>query len=52
MGLLRLISLFSECFHIAGITGLIACTKYLCGVLRLSDLDVKCSIFEVGDFDG
>lgn len=52
MGLFRVFCLFSECFNIAGIGGLIACAKYLCGLLQLSDLDLKSSIFEVGDLDG
>ena len=50
MGLIRIFYLFSECFSIAGIDGLIACAKYLCGVLVLSEIDEKSSVFSDGDF--
>lgn len=50
MKLFRLFGLFSECFSIAGTTGLIACVKYLFGVLRLPELDVKSSDFSECDF--
>jgi len=50
MGFLGIIRLFSECYKLAGGTGLIACAKYLCGALRLSDLDEKSSVFFEGDF--
>lgn len=46
------IRLFSECFKLAGVGGLIACGKYLFGALKLSDLDSKSSVFQAGDFDG
>ncbi len=51
MKLFRLIGLFSECFRIAGITGLIACAKYLCGSISLPELDAKSSVFPVGGSD-
>jgi len=47
MGLIRIFYLFSECFSIAGIDGLIACAKYLCGALVLSEIDEKSSVFSV-----
>ncbi len=50
MGFLRIFGLFSECYKLAGCSGLIACAKYLCGALRLSDLDEKSSVFPDGDF--
>ena len=49
MGLFRSMRLFSECFKIAGPAGLKACAKYLCGDLKLCELDVKCSVFSEGD---
>lgn len=48
----RVLRLFSECFQIGKIQGLIACTKYLCGVLRLPDLDLKSSVFPMGGSNG
>ncbi|MGN1155985.1 MAG: hypothetical protein ACI4TK_07395 [Agathobacter sp.] len=50
MGLFRVFRLFSECFNIAGISGLIACAKYLSGALKLPELDPKSSVFLDGDF--
>ena len=50
MALFRLFGLFSECFSIAGTAGLIACAKYLCGLLRLPEIDLKSSDFAEGDF--
>lgn len=50
MGFIRVIRLFSECFKLAGVSGLIACAKYLTGVLKLQDLDQKSSVFLEGDF--
>lgn len=41
MRLIRIFYLFSECFSIAGTAGLIACAKYLCGALVLSEIDEK-----------
>lgn len=49
MDFLQIIGLFSECFKVAKFRGLIACAKYLCGGLRLPDLDVKSSVFPDGD---
>ncbi len=37
------IRLFRECFRLAGYTGLIACAKYLFGLLPLDHLDLKSS---------
>ena len=51
MGLYSKIRLFSECFKIAGVAGLIACAKYLCGALRLDHLDPKSSVFLGGVSD-
>lgn len=51
MGLYSKIRLFSECFRLAGFTGLIACVKYLCGVLQLDHLDSKSSVFTGGVSD-
>ena len=50
MGFSYLICLFSECFKLAGINGLIACAKYLFGALKLQELDSKSSVFGDGDF--
>lgn len=51
MGLLFKIRLFRECFRLAGRTGLIACAKYLCGLLPLDHLDPKTSVFQGGVSD-
>lgn len=48
MGIRSKILLFSECFKLAGIPGLIACSKYLCGRLKLEEIPVKSSDFPVG----
>lgn len=48
MGVISKLRLFSECFKIAGFTGLIACGKYLSGHLVLDDLSSKSSDFPVG----
>ena len=45
------IRLFRECFRLAGYTGLIACAKYLCGLLPLDHLDPKTSVFQGGVSD-
>jgi len=50
MGFLRVIGLFSECYKLAGGLGLMACAKYLCGALRLNDLDEKSSVFTENGF--
>ena len=34
----NIFSLYRECFRTAGVTGLIACTKYLCGALKLEEI--------------
>ena len=44
MGFLRQISLFIECFKLAGPAGLKACFRFFTGALILDDLDVKCSL--------
>ena len=49
MGFVSVIRLFRECYSIAGCTGLIAVAKYLCGGLKLCELDAKSSDFSVGD---
>lgn len=51
MGLCSKFRLFSECFKLAGFTGLKACAKYLCGALRLDHLDPKSSVFLGGVSD-
>ncbi|MGM9590013.1 MAG: hypothetical protein ACI3V0_07570, partial [Faecousia sp.] len=51
MGLLCLFRLFSECFDIAGVSGLIDCTKYLFSVLRRPDLDPRSLAFQVSYSD-
>ena len=51
MGFYSKIRLFSECFKIAGVSGLIACSKYLCGSLRLDHLDPKSSVLMGGASD-
>lgn len=45
MGLFSNIRLFFACYRLAGVTGLKACFKYLCGALRLDPLDLKSSVF-------
>ena len=39
MGFWHMIKLFSECYKLAGVVGLIACGKYVSGSLILPDLD-------------
>lgn len=51
MGVFHYFRLFSECFKVGKIRGLIACAKYLCGMLRLPDLDGKSSAFSGGGSD-
>lgn len=51
MGFFHKIRLYIECFNLAGIVGLKACHKYLCGVLSLPDLPSESSVFSVGGFD-
>lgn len=51
MGVFQYFRLFSECFKVGKIRGLIACAKYLCGMLRLPDLDGKSSAFSGGGSD-
>ena len=48
MALYRIFRLYSECFKLAKLRGLIACTKYLCGLLPLDHLSSKSSDFAVG----
>ena len=45
------IRLFRECFRLAGVTGLKACFKYLCGALPLDPLDPKSSVLLGGVSD-
>ena len=49
MGFVSVFRLFRECYSIAGCTGLIAVAKYLCGGLKLCELDAKSSDFSGGD---
>ena len=51
MGIVSLFRLFRECFLIAGLTGLIACCKYLFGSHSLPNIDVNSSVFVVGGYD-
>ena len=51
MGFFQKLRLYIECFNLAGIVGLKACHKYLCGVLSLPDLPSDSSVFPVGGFD-
>ena len=48
MGIVSKIRLYSECFKLAGFSGVIACSKYLCGRLVLDELPLKSSDFSVG----
>lgn len=48
MGIIHCFRLFQECFQLAGMRGLISCTKYLCGALQLDHLPEKSSEFPVG----
>ena len=51
MGILYWITLFSECYKLAGWRGVKACAKYLCGALVLDDYEVKSSDFSPGGSD-
>ena len=51
MDFLHKIRLYIECFNLAGISGLIACYKYLSGGLSLPDLPSESSVFSVGGLD-
>lgn len=44
------ILLYSECFKLAGISGLIACNAYLSGRLTLDDIPVNSSENSAGAF--
>lgn len=48
MRILHCFRLYRACYRIAGVAGLIACTKYLCGVLKLDQTVVKSSDFSGG----
>ena len=47
MGIVSLFRLFRECFLIAGLTGIIACCKYLFGHFTLPELEENVRISEV-----
>lgn len=51
MRILNWIRLFSECYKLAGWSGVIACIKYLSGALVLDDSCPKSSDFLVGGSD-
>lgn len=48
MSVISKLRLYSECFKLAGISGLIACTKYLFGRLELDEIPSDSSYFQVG----
>jgi len=48
MGFISKLKLYSECFKLAGIEGVKACTAYFFGRLVLDDLILICSDFSVG----
>jgi len=48
MGIIRCFRLYRACFNLAGVPGLIACTKYLCGALKLEEMPAKSSDFSGG----
>lgn len=48
LGFFGKISLLLECFRVGKFRGFFAGVKYLCGALRLPDLEVKSSVFGVG----
>lgn len=50
MAVIRMIGLFSECFKLAGTSGLVACFKYYLGILRLDDSDPESLIFGVDHY--
>ena len=52
MGFRSKVSLFSECFRLAGFAGLVACAKYLSGALRLPEIELKSSGLLLGDSHG
>ena len=51
MGFFRCIRLYSECFKLAGMSGIKACFRFLTGALIVDGLDPKSSDFMVGGFD-
>lgn len=51
MGISSWFRLFSECFKLAGVSGIIACFRFLTGDLKLDYLDSKSLIFSVGVSD-
>ena len=51
MGLFSKIRLFFACYRLAGVAGLKACFKYLCGALPLDPLDPKSSVLLGGVSD-
>ena len=48
MAFFRNFRLYLECFKLAKLRGIIACTKYLCGLLPLDHSPTKSSEFPVG----
>lgn len=51
MGISSWFRLFSECFKLAGVPGIIACFRFLTGDLKLDHFESKSSIFLVGGSD-
>jgi len=51
MSFLSKLRLYSECFKIGKIAGLIACSKYLCGKLQLEDLTLKSLVIKYKYFE-
>ena len=45
MAIKRIFTLYSACYRLNGFDGLISCTKYLCGALKLDDIPQKSSDF-------
>ena len=43
MSIKRCFRLYSACYRLNGFRGLISCTKYLCGALKLEQISEKSS---------
>jgi len=48
MWFFRCFRLYRACYDLDGVHGLIACTKFLCGALKLEEMPAKSSDFSGG----
>ena len=51
MSLKRCFRLYSACYRLNGFHGLISCTKYLCGALKLDQIPEKSSELAGASYD-